>query len=259
MKAEDLSFQDLLGYSDGKLQQSGRRMLIHDLFAQVLFRKDLIEMVGPEQARRIITRFGYFWGQADASAMKRLYSWDSPQELIRAFTRLLSLQGIAGIELTVLEMEPEQSRYRIVVESRDCAEREPSIVKFRDDDCSACWKVIGYASGFCSFCTDSQVYFCRMPLADGEPMVFRLEGRESGSWGGEAGDQLQYFQSTISRPRSANWPSMSATRMPSCERAVSSSRKHSVVPACFPPRFATSDSWISSRPPAGWPCSTHRC
>ena len=48
-------------------------------FAQ--FRKDLIEMVGLDHARRILTRFGYFWGQADAAAMKRIFEWDSLAEL----------------------------------------------------------------------------------------------------------------------------------------------------------------------------------
>jgi len=47
------------------------------------------------QARRILTRFGYFWGQADAAAMRRVFKWDSVVDLVKAGARLHALQGVA--------------------------------------------------------------------------------------------------------------------------------------------------------------------
>jgi hypothetical protein len=50
---------------------------MQDTASLAQFRRDLIEMVGWDDARRILTRKGYFWGQVDAAAMRRLFHWDS--------------------------------------------------------------------------------------------------------------------------------------------------------------------------------------
>ncbi|MCE5269884.1 XylR N-terminal domain-containing protein, partial [bacterium] len=63
MKAEDLDLQNLFRFSRGLVSLLGRRVVIHDLFAMGQFRRDLVNMVGQEHARRICTRMGYFWGQ----------------------------------------------------------------------------------------------------------------------------------------------------------------------------------------------------
>ena len=62
------------------------------------FRRDLIEMVGWDDARRILTRMGYFWGQADAATMKRLFHWDSVEEWLKAGPRLQRIWGIGTTE-----------------------------------------------------------------------------------------------------------------------------------------------------------------
>ncbi|NQT17954.1 MAG: XylR N-terminal domain-containing protein, partial [Planctomycetes bacterium] len=66
MRAEDLRLEELIQFSEGLVDLHGRRLIILDLHALGQFRRDIIEMVGLEQARRIFTRLGYFWGQADA-------------------------------------------------------------------------------------------------------------------------------------------------------------------------------------------------
>ena len=72
MKADDLRLDELVHFATGMVDIKGRRLVLHDLHAMGQFRRDIIEMVGSEQARRIFTRFGYFWGQADAASMKRM-------------------------------------------------------------------------------------------------------------------------------------------------------------------------------------------
>jgi len=59
---------------------TGRRLVLHDIHAMAQLRKDLVEMLGHGQARRLLTRFGYYWGQEDAAAMKRIYTWDNTVE-----------------------------------------------------------------------------------------------------------------------------------------------------------------------------------
>ena len=72
MRADDLHFDELLSFRDGAIDFQGRRLVLHSMDAFAQFRQDLFEMVGAKQARRILTRFAYFWGQADAAAMRRV-------------------------------------------------------------------------------------------------------------------------------------------------------------------------------------------
>ena len=88
MKAEQLRLGELIRFDDGLVDIHGRRLFIHDAPCLGQFRRDLIEMVGKEDARRIVTRMGYFWGQVDAATMERLFQWDSLTEWLKAFLRL---------------------------------------------------------------------------------------------------------------------------------------------------------------------------
>ena len=80
MKASDLNLAELMQFSEGRVAFHGRRLILHDLHALGQFRRDLIEMMGNEQAQRILTRKGYFWGQSDAAALQQLFEWDNAEE-----------------------------------------------------------------------------------------------------------------------------------------------------------------------------------
>ena len=95
MKAEELRLDELVRFGDGLVDLHGRRLFIQDITSFGQFRRDLIEMVGWEDARRILTRWGYFWGQVDAATMQRLFQWDNLTEWLKAALRIHRLMGIA--------------------------------------------------------------------------------------------------------------------------------------------------------------------
>ncbi|HEX7598760.1 MAG TPA: XylR N-terminal domain-containing protein, partial [Polyangia bacterium] len=95
MRVEDLKLDELLQFRDGVIDFQGRRLVLHSADAFAQFRKDLHDMVGLDQTRRILTRFAFFWGQADAAAMRRVFKWDSVLELCKAGPRLHAMQGVA--------------------------------------------------------------------------------------------------------------------------------------------------------------------
>jgi hypothetical protein len=53
MRADDLRLEELVTFREGALDLHGRRLVLHDVHAFAQFRKDLFEMVGPEQTRPI--------------------------------------------------------------------------------------------------------------------------------------------------------------------------------------------------------------
>jgi len=62
MKAEDLKLDELIEFAEGELSLHGRRLVLHDMHAMAQLRKDLVRMAGSDNARRVLTRFGCFWG-----------------------------------------------------------------------------------------------------------------------------------------------------------------------------------------------------
>ena len=195
MKAANLRFEEVIEFKDGRLSLRGRRLILHDLHAFAQFRGDLFEMVGLEQTRRILTRFGYFWGQADAAAMKRSFTWDSPLEWLKAGTRLPSLQGIASGVLKTLHPDSAPGGFLMEMVWHDSSEAEAYLAEFGVSSVPVCWIQMGYASGYASFCTNRPIYFIERKCRASGARVCEGVGREEKGWGDELKEYLPYFQS----------------------------------------------------------------
>jgi len=193
VKAENLTLEELIRFSEGLVDLHGRRLVIQDLRSLAQFRRDLIEMVGEEQTRRILTRQGFFWGQADAAAMTRIFEWENVLEWLRAGPVLYTLQGMAKAEWNVLDLDEASGRLRIECTCHDCSEADEHIAELGTADQPSCWVLVGYASGYASYCLGKSVYFveeqCR---ACGDPFCSAL-GKDADSWGPEIEPHLPYF------------------------------------------------------------------
>ena len=194
MKAEDIRLDELVEFTEGRLSLQGRRLVLHDIHAMAQLRKDLVEMLGLEHARRIFTRFGYYWGYEDAAAMKRLFKWDSTVEWIKAGARLHSMQGVALSMIEEMELDRESGKLRIEVFWHDSGEAEEHLIEFGRTDYPICWMLVGYWSGYCSFCMGDDIYFIeRKCYAEGHRACF-AEGKNLASWDSEIEPFLAYFK-----------------------------------------------------------------
>ena len=195
MKAEDLKQNELVDFSEGWMGLHGRRLVLHDIHAFAQFRKDLVDMVGADSARRMFTRFGYFWGQADAAAMKRVFQWDSVEEWIKTGPRLHTLQGVARVIVKLLEVDLQAKRFHMEVVWHDSAEAEEHVVEMGKSETPVCWMLTGYASGYASFCLESEIFFIeRQCMASGHRSC-AATGKDLASWGPEIKSHRDFFQS----------------------------------------------------------------
>ncbi len=193
MKAKDLRLDELITFGEGKLCFQGRRVVLHDMHAMASFRRDLIEAMGPEHARKILTRFGYYWGHNDAAAMRRVFEWDDLEELLRAGPRLHALQGVARVVVRSLEVSDDGQTF-IEVEWHDTGEAEEHVNELGRSNIPVCWMLCGYASGYASFCVDRDVYFVEQACTACGDAVCRAVGKDRESWGREIEPHLPYFQ-----------------------------------------------------------------
>ncbi len=192
MKASDLELNEIATFNEGNIDFYGRRLVLNSIHAFGYFRKDIIDMLGLEHTRRIFTRFGYFWGQADASALRRIFKWDNIEEQIRAGFRMMNLEGLATMEIKELRLDDDD--FYMGIEWKDSGEAEEHLMETGWSKEPACWKIIGYASGYMSFVLKRKVYFVENKCQAKGDSVCTGVGRDVDSWHGAIQDQIKYFK-----------------------------------------------------------------
>lgn len=194
MKAADLRLEELVKFEDGNINLYGGRLILHSLNAFAQFQQDLIEMLGPEDARRAMTRFGFFWGETDAAALKRVFKWDDPIEMLRGAFRLQSLEGMAVPEFKVVVADSGTGTYHFEIVWHESAESYEHLFKLGRSKDPSCWKLAGYASGCATFCLGADVYFLEEECVSRGDALCRAAGKDRKSWGRELEPYLKYFE-----------------------------------------------------------------
>lgn len=195
MQAKDLRIEELVDFSAGLIQLQGRRLILHDVHAFAQFRKDLLTMVGQEHAQRILTRFGYLWGQADAAAMQRIFNWRDPLEFLKAGPRLQTLQGVAVAIIKSLHWDSNTGRFSMNLVWHRSGEAVEHLAEIGPSKDPVCWILIGYISGFMTYATGQEIYFVERSCRAQGKNVCVAEGLDRASWGADILPYLSYFQS----------------------------------------------------------------
>ena len=196
MKAEELRLEELVRFGDGLVDLHGRRLLILDIASFAQFCRDLIEMVGQDDARRIMTRWGYFWGNIGAATMQRLFQWDNLSEWIKAAFRLHRLVGAGTTTVVSSELDAETGRFSMEVSCHDSLEADNSLAEFGTSDRPRCWILMGYFSGYATYCLGKSVYFVeRECRGKGDERCLAI-GMDVDSWGQEIAGDLSFFHAT---------------------------------------------------------------
>jgi DNA-binding NtrC family response regulator/predicted hydrocarbon binding protein len=194
MRVDDLKRDELFEFRDGVIDFQGRRMVLHSVDAFAHFRKDLYETLGPDQTRRVLTRFAYFWGQADAAAMRRVFKWGDLVDLIKAGPRLHAMQGAARWVTKKLEVDPEHHRFEMEVAWHGSAEADEHLSVLGHSREPVCWMLTAYASGFMSFALGYDIYFVEQKCRAMGDRVCTAVGKDRPSWKNEIVPHLPFFQ-----------------------------------------------------------------
>src|SRR5262249_5641037 len=107
MKSGELKLLELLKADEesGVIRFKHRRMLIFDADAIGLLRQELVETLGLERARHILTRLRYACGYRDALRSKELFDWQSDDDWWAAGPRLHQLEGIVQVRMLRSHMD----------------------------------------------------------------------------------------------------------------------------------------------------------
>jgi DNA-binding NtrC family response regulator/predicted hydrocarbon binding protein len=180
--------------SQGRIWLDDQRMMLMHVTSLGALRQELIESLGKETARGLITRIGYQAGARDAEMAKRLRSTASVMDHFLAGPQLVSLEGIVHCEPLALDIDVGSGRYFGDFALIDCAEAEAHLASYGVGDEPVCWMLVGYACGYTSTFMGRPILWREIECRGMGHDRCRVVGRPVEEWGEGDRDDLRFLQ-----------------------------------------------------------------
>lgn len=180
--------------SDGRIWLDEQRMLLIHTSAMGVLRRELIESLGLDRARGLLTRMGYNSGAHDAEMARKLRPNGSIADMFIIGPQLHALEGIVSVEPVRVEIDIEKGKHYGEFLWKNSSEDEEHIRMYGIGAEPVCWMQIGYACGYTTVFMGRPILYreveCR---ALGHPQC-RIIGQPVEEWGAEARDELRFLQ-----------------------------------------------------------------
>ena len=188
--AEVLDFRP----DQGIIRLHEQRVVILSAAAMGLLRKELVDTLGLETARRVLLRFGFADGYHDAVSMRDRSQWSTPLDGLRSGAVLHTLEGIVRAEVRKIEHDESTGRFEEEVDWHDSYEAEQHVHHYGKSASPVCWSLVGYSSGYVSACLGKEIYFRETACLGQGKKVCSAIGRDADSWGEEIHAIREDFQ-----------------------------------------------------------------
>ncbi len=146
----DLSERLKFSPQDGHIWLDDIRMMMLHASSMGALRTELIESLGINKARALLTRMGYISGAQDAELAAKLRPDGDFFDVFAVGPQLHSLEGIVSVEPVRLEVDVEKGQYYGEFLWHGSIEDEIHIDQYGIGAEPVCWMQIGYASGYTS-------------------------------------------------------------------------------------------------------------
>lgn len=147
-KASDFTSRLRFAPEEGRIWLDDQRMLLLHASGFGVLRRELIEMLGIERARGLLTRMGYNSGANDAQVARRLRPDAGAASAIELGPLLHMLEGLVSVEPVHVEIDEEEGHFHGEYIWHGSTEAEEHIGIYGLGAEAACWMQVGYASGF---------------------------------------------------------------------------------------------------------------
>src|SRR5687768_10667760 len=179
----------------GVIRLHEQRVVLLSAAAMGLLRKELIDTLGVETARRLFLRFGFADGYHDAVSLRDRSRWSNPLDGLKAGIVLHRLEGIVRAEIVALEHDAAAGRFHEEVIWHDSYVAEQHVHHFGKTSTPVCWSLAGYASGYASACLGEEIYFRERECVGQGAARCTVVGKDARSWGEELEGLRDDFQS----------------------------------------------------------------
>ncbi len=180
---------------DGRIWLDDSRMILLRTEAFGALRQELIESLGIESARGLLTRMGYLAGSKDAALARKIRPNDTQMNVFMVGPQLHGLEGIVQVEPVRMEMNSETGHFYCECIWKDSSEDESHVAIYGLGTESACWMQTGYASGYSSAFMGKRILFRETECSSMGALHCRIVGKPVEEWeDDEAELDLQYLQ-----------------------------------------------------------------
>ncbi|MCY1270798.1 Phenol regulator MopR [compost metagenome] len=143
---------------EGLIWLDDRRMVLMHTEALGALRQELIESLGMDSARGLLTRFGYAAGCRDAHISMKIRSpAEGIEEFLRRGSQFHALQGILAVEEVHYDLDVERGHCHLEFNWRNSFEAQVHSAAYGIGGRPVCWTAMGYASGFLSTCMGKRI------------------------------------------------------------------------------------------------------
>lgn len=195
-QVRDLANRLRFSVAEGRIWLGERRVVLLHAQAFAALRDALIETLGMEQTRMIITRIGYEAGQRDAEMVTKMggpnVSW---REVLNAGGTLHALQGFllpehAGPGLAAGDLHADDYCGEAIW--KESLEDEAHIASHGVGAHAVCWNAVGYCSGYLTVCAQRQIVVREVECRSMGHVHCRIIARPASEWL-DAQEDLRYL------------------------------------------------------------------
>jgi two-component system, NtrC family, response regulator HydG len=179
--------------SDGRIWLDEQRMLLVHAKALGSLRREMIESLGTDVARRLFTRMGYQAGVYDAQMARRVRSKTNPKDMFLVGPQMHCLEGIGLSEAVKLEFDVEMGEHYGEFVWTHQVEDEEHVRHFPIGTEPSCWMQVGYASGYSTEFMGKQILYREVECLSMGQSACRIVGKPVDAWGDEAAQDLRHL------------------------------------------------------------------
>lgn len=179
---EDITQSLHFSPGDGRIWLNGQRMQLLHMSSLGSLRRELIESIGAERTRGLLTRVGYSAGARDAQLLRERWPDADPAALFSAGPRMHSLEGAVKVEALHFEFDVELGTYRGEFLWHHSGEGEVHAADFGIGTEPACWMQTGYAIGYTSSMIGRLTIYREIECCSMGHKHCRLIGKPADEW-----------------------------------------------------------------------------
>lgn len=177
---------------DGRIWLNDQRMLLMHTASMGTLRRELIDSVGLERARGLLTRAGYESGSRDARLVRARWPDGDLVSTFMAGTRLHALEGVVKVVPVEFEIEVDRGHYNAEFLWHHSSEDDEHIDAYGLGTEPACWQQLGYAMGYVTGMMGRLVIFREVECRSMGSDVCRVVGKTADAWG-DVSEDLRYL------------------------------------------------------------------
>lgn len=171
-----------------------KRMYLSSTDAWGVLRKDLIDTLGIQRAKRFLLRYGWHCGKNEARMLKNLVEWESDLEWLVAGSRMHQIGGRVWSYPEEFHVDMEKGRFHVTGYWIDSYEAKQHLQHYPLYHEPICFFLMGYGGGYTSECLGKKVIFKETHCVAKGDEHCRYVAKTVEEWGDEIADELINYE-----------------------------------------------------------------